>query len=113
MDEGFEAHREMAMKGAWDTGVAGVTPLSAFLLPIRPQVGLWHTTVVQWDSYNNPESVVTDLENYGIKWIMRVKDGRLIFLSLEEYAKEAVLYDRHPKKFFYDYGFPRELSEMK
>ena len=113
VDEGFEAHREMAMKGAWDTGVAGVTPLSAFLLPIRPQVGLWHTTVVQWDSYNNPESVVTDLENYGIKWIMRVKDGRLIFLSLEEYAKEAVLYDRHPKKFFYDYGFPRELSEMK
>ncbi len=99
-------------KGAWDVGVGGVTTLSAFLLPIRPQVGLWRTTVVKWDSYPEPAFIVRDLKDFGIEWIMRVEDRHLRFLSLEEYAQEAAHYDRFPKTIFYNYNFPPELTKV-
>ncbi len=111
--EGFAAQPEKIKNSAWDTGIAGVTPLSAFLLPIRPQVGLWHTSVVKWDSYKSPDLIAKDLESSGLKWIMRVQDDRLVFLSVKEYAQEAAGYDRFPQSLFYDYGFPKELSEIK
>ncbi len=110
---GFENNRELAMKSAWDIGVGGITPLSAFLLPIRPQVGLWNTTLVKWESYNDPKLIVKDLKDYGIERIMRVEEEQFVFLTPEEYAREAVTYNRFPKGISYDYGFPKELAEIK
>ena len=108
----FEKNIDKATTAAWDTGIGGVTTLSAFLLPHRPQVGLWHTTVVQWDSYQDKELIKKDLMNNNIEWIMRIENGQLKFLSLTEYAQEATSYDRHPKTLFYNYGFPEELSKI-
>jgi len=110
---GYRANPEKAKEAAWDTGVGGKTRFSAFLLPVQPQVGLWHTTVVGWESYDDQTLVVKDLLSYGIKWIMRVKDGQLIFISPDEYAQEVVAYDRFPSEKFYNYGFPSELSTVK
>lgn len=44
---------------------------------------------------------------------MRVKDDQLVFLPIEDYAQEAVQYERYPRKIFYNYGFPQELAEVK
>ena len=110
--DSYQENKEKILNGAWDIGVAGVTPFSAFLLPTRPQVGLWNTTLVRWNSYNDEELIVKDLHEAGLKWIMRVKEQSLQFLSLEEYAKEAVKYDRKPQKIFYNYGFPEELTKV-
>jgi hypothetical protein len=98
---------------AWDTGIGGVTPLSAYLLPTRPQLGLWHTTAVQWDSYSNAQAIIDDLQAQGIQWVMSVKDGRLNFESDRDYAQRAVGFDRYPKELFYNYGFPQELATVK
>ena len=112
-EAGLKAHPQKGMKGAWDIGIGGANPLSAFLLPVRPQVGLWNTSVVKWDSYAHPESIVADLKEHGIEWVMRVEGDRLIFLSPEQYAGEAVRYDRYPKNIFYNYNFPQELAEIR
>ncbi len=98
---------------AWDTGIAGKTNLSAFLLPTRLQVGLWHTTVVKWDSYSSVDKIPSDLKSFGIKWVMRVENGHLIFLSPQKYAAEALCYNRSPQGTAYNYGFPAELSGEK
>jgi len=113
--EEFNKNSALAMKSAWDIGLGmcGNTPLSAFLLPTRPQVGLWHTSVINWKSYEDPKWVVQDLKKYGLERIMRMQNDKLVFLTLEEYAQEAVRYDRFPKSLFFDYGFPKELSEIK
>lgn len=107
----YRLHPEQFEHKAWDTAIG--SQLSSFLLPIRPQVGLWSTTVVKWDSYDHPELIVKDLKEYGIEGVMRVKGGKLIFLTPEEYAREAAAYDRYPKSIFYNYNFPQELTEIR
>lgn len=99
-------------ESAWDTGVGGVNPFSAFLLPIRPQVGLWHTTVIQWDSYQDAELIVKDLKGAQIQWIMRMENGEFVFMSIEKYAQEAVNYNLQPERLFYNYGFPDEILKI-
>ncbi len=111
-EEGAKQNFRMFKSAAWDTGVGGVTPLSAYLLPSRPQVGLWYTTAVRWDSYKDVKTIVSDLKEQGIEWIMKAQNGKLIFESDEDYAKRAVLFDRYPKQLFYDYGFPQELANV-
>ncbi|MBI4308799.1 MAG: hypothetical protein HY591_00555 [Candidatus Omnitrophica bacterium] len=100
-------------RAAWDAGVGGVTKLSAFLLPVRPQVGLWYTTAVRWDSYGDPSLVARDLSTLGIDWVMTVKDGHLVFVSALAYGQRASGFDKHPRRLFYDYGFPAELSNVR
>ncbi len=98
---------------AWDSGVGGVTSLSAYFLPIRPQVGLWYTTAVDWKSYQNTQAIMNDLKKQNIEWVMRVQSGKLEFESAAAYAQRASLFDLHPKELFYNYGFPEELSRIK
>ena len=112
VDQYYDLRNEKIIKGAWDTGVGGMTNLSAFLLPIRPQVGLWHTTVVKWDSYKHEKLIVRDLKESDIEWIIRVREGRLDFLSAQEYSKIASKYNLHPEKIHYDYGFPSEITTV-
>ena len=108
---GAAAHPEMVQQSAWFEGVGGVTRLSAFLLPaIRPQAGLWYTTIVRWDSYANQESIVEDIKDYGLQWIMNGEGDQLVFLSPEEYAKQAVTFQRYPKAIFYQYDLVPEIT---
>jgi len=103
-------NKDRANRAAWDIGGRGGS-FPAFLLPIRPAVSLWHTNLIQWNSYQNEDSIVLDLEQRSIESIMRINDdGVLRFLPLREYAKEAVAYDRKPKNFLYTYNFPYELE---
>ena len=108
----FEHNKDRAMRSAWnDDGFHG---LSAFLLPDRPHVGLWFATVVRWDSYQNEELIIKDLKDYGLQWIMDSSSGpTVVFLSLEEYAKKAVTYDRFPKQIGFPYNMPEELTRSK
>jgi len=108
----FRQNLKKFLSGAWDTGNGGATGLSAYLLPTRPQVGLWYTSVVGWKSYEDPQAIVDDLHREKIYWIMRVTDGKLVFESAEEYAQRAVGFDRYPKELFYNYDFPKELAEV-
>ena len=100
------------MTGAWDTELGGISGLSAFLLPTRPQIGLWFTTAVKWDSYRDPNRVVVDLQAAEIQWVISVKDGHLFFETPQDYASRAVKYDFLPKKLFFNYEFPNELVDV-
>ncbi len=106
------ASQEKFNVSAWDTGVGGLTHLSAFLMPPIAQIGLWHTTVIRWSSYARSEDIINDLSKAHIQWILRVHDNTLQFETLADYAARAVLYDRNPKELFYNYGFPAELAKV-
>ena len=108
--DGLNKNKEKIDTSAWDHASSN---FPSFLLPVRPMVGPWWTTVIKWDSYKSPDLISKDLKDYSIEWIMRVKDNKLIFMPIEEYAGEAAGYDRHPQKIAYDYGFPPELSRIK
>jgi len=98
---------------AWDAGIGGVTSLSAFLLPVLPQVGIWHTSVVGFDSYADQKLIEKDLENAGIEWVLGTDNGKLKVESIKEYALRARGFERFPKTLFYNYGFPDELSRIQ
>lgn len=109
--EGFEQNKEKALRSAWYFDLYDATRFSAFLLPTRPEVSFWLTNIVSWSSYEREEDIVKDIKNYGIEYLMDVRDGRLVFLTPQEFAKEAVKNDRRPKKIFYPYDFPPELTK--
>ncbi len=113
VEQELPAYKELFASGAWDIGVAGVTPLSAFLLPTRPQVGLWYTTAVRWDSYSSPMLVAMDLSESGINWVMGVRNGHMYFENPLQYGQRAAAFDRHPSHLFYNYNFPEELSVVR
>lgn len=108
--KGLNENKEKVSLSAWDAGTGFNLP--AFLLPERPIVSLWATTIIKWDSYNKEESIINDLKEYGLKWVMSVRNDKLTFIPIEEYAREAVKYERFPKKIFWDYGFPAELANI-
>ncbi len=111
--EGFNKNKVKAEQSAWDIGMGGRTVLSMFLLPVRPQLGLWTTTVVRWDSYEKEELIVKDVTDFGVQWVMNAEGETLQFLTPKDYAKEAVGYERYPKTKYYNYNFPQELSEIR
>ena len=97
-------------RSAWDTSFGeGGKALSAFLLPLRPQVGLWLTGIIRWNSYAQSELVGADLTEYGVEKIFRVRDGKFQLVSGDVYAREAESFNRYPDRTVYDYGFPAEL----
>jgi hypothetical protein len=44
---------------------------------------------------------------------MRISQGHLVFVPAVEFAKEKITFERYPKKIFYDYDFPAELSQIR
>ena len=108
--ESFSQNKEKTTESAWDFGMIGAKRLSFFLLPIRPHVGKWSTSVICWDSYKSEDLIIRDLKTYGIKWIMRVKEDDLIFLPVEDYAHELLTDERYNEKITSDYGLPNELT---
>lgn len=111
--EKLKLDEEKIRQSAWDVSEwhEGVST-TAFLLPLHvPIVSLWYSTTIGWDSYSDEKLILKDLHRLGIKWIMRIEDnGKLLFIPIDEYASEAVKYDRYPKKISADYGFPAELT---
>lgn len=85
---------------------------SAFLIPDRPRISLLCTTTIKWDSYSRENLIISDLQHNGIKWVMEWKEKNLVFIPIEEFAREAVKFDRSPKKTLWDYGFPEEMTRI-
>jgi hypothetical protein len=108
----LEKNPQLAQNAAWDIGIASDAYIggSPFLLPIKPQVGLWGATVVKWESYDDPRLIVADLQKAGITSLIDVKSEIPHFITLEEYSLIAAKYDRHPSGLRFDYGFPSELA---
>jgi hypothetical protein len=101
-------------RSAWDTDMGeGNKALSSFLLPLRPQVGLWYTNIIKWQSYPNAKQSAAELSQYGVDWIFRVSDGGFRLLSSGEYALEAEKFDQFPDHTTWDYGFPAELVKVE
>ena len=109
----FHKNKQKSMKAAWDVGRGGANSLSAFLLPVRPQLGLWCTTIVKWSSYANEDLIINDLKEHKIEWVMNSESDELVFYTLEEYAEELVQENRYPEKMYYNYSFPKELSDIQ
>jgi len=84
----------------------------AFLLPDRPRISLLCTTAIRWNSYSKEGFIINDLQQNKIKWVMTFRENKLVFIPIEEFAREAVNFDRLPKKTLYDYGFPEELTRI-
>jgi hypothetical protein len=82
-------------------------------MPLSPKISFWFTNIIKWESYNNPQAVIKDLGSCGIKWVMRISQGHLVFVPAVEFAKEKITFERYPKKIFYDYDFPAELSQIR
>ncbi len=113
IDKEYAQHSDKTPLAAWLTGEGGKSaPGSAFLLPIRPQVDLWHTSIIRWDSYDFAPLMVKDLHDYGLQWLMEVKDGKLVFHPVEDYPAYSEIFERDPKQLFYNYGFPEELARV-
>jgi len=106
---GLRENNDKINNAAWDV-MSFSYPF--FLLPQRPIVSPWHSTTIKWDSYKNAEAVVNDLKRYNIEWIMQMRGGKLIFTPIEEYAQEAIKFDKHPGKKYSYYDLPPELSDV-
>jgi hypothetical protein len=91
--------------------VSAVSNFPLFFVPTRPVVGLYRTTVIDWDSYESVEKVKRDLEKNNIKWIMVWLGGErgLVFESVDEFAVRALGFDRNPQNIYSNYGMPGEL----
>ena len=107
-------HPDEYKRSAWDTDMGeGGKALSNFLLPLRPQVGLWYTTIIKWQSYPDSTQSWSDLHRYGVDWIFRVRDGKFQMVPSREYALEAEKFNRFPDHTTWDYGFPSELVKVE
>ena len=91
------------------TGI-GETVVSVFLLPVvLPQIDLWYTSVIKWNSYVSEEAIAKDIREYGLQWIIQRQDNTLKFMTPEEFSRIAVTWERHPKVITYPYNLPPEI----
>lgn len=109
--EAFRKNPEKIGVSAWDAIPAGMN-FPAFLLPIRPVISPWLSSTIRWDSYVSEEAVIGDLRYHDIEWVMSFRDHELVFVSAKDYAAEAIKFERYPKRIYFDYGFPSELSAI-
>ncbi len=107
--DGIRTNKDKFDSSAWFTSD---DTTSAFLLPDRPKISLLCTTTIKWDSYSREELVINDLKKNGIKWIMTFSKNSFVFSPIEEFAKEAVKFNRSPRRIMFDYGFPDELTRI-
>jgi len=105
---GLRSNSDKINYTAWDI-MSYNFPL--FLLPVRPLVSPWHCTTVRWDSYGNEKSIIADLAVHDLQWVMQMRDKQLVFVTPEEYAREAVKLDRTPRTKYACYDLPGELCD--
>jgi len=104
-------NKDKLSKAAWDMKSFNIN-IPQFLLPKRPVVSMWYSTLIRWDSYSSPELIVKDLENQEIEWIIALKDDDWVFMPIKDYAVEAAAYDKYPKQQFYSYHTVPELKDV-
>jgi len=111
-EKGYYDNLEKAQKSAW--GSASIWKrYSFFLVPFRPQITIWSTSIINWNSLENEELIAKDIRDYGLEYVMVPYDEELQFLTPEEYAKTIVHYKKKPDKILFDYGHPEELLKIK
>jgi len=98
---------------AWDMEAQEGGMLSSYLSPPMKQVDIWYTTAVSWQSYPNADAIEKDLHDEGIDWVIFVHHKKLVFEPALEYAKSISQFNFHLDSLFYNYGFPKELSDIK
>ena len=106
--EGLKINKDKINSSAWFM----IDNSNAFFFPDRPVVSLMLSTTIKWDSYSREGLIVNDLQDNNIKWVMTLRNGGLAFIPIQEFAGEAVKFERSPKKTYYDYGFPEELTKI-
>lgn len=104
--EAIDANPGKFNKAAYFTA-PGNYPL--FFLPTKPIVAVFRTSLICWDSFESQDLIIKDLANNDIDWIIYPSKGKVVFLSREEFATEAVRFDTNPQKIMSDYGIPEEL----
>lgn len=104
-------NKDKLNKLAWDHNSMGAYT-SAFLLPMKSVVSLEQNALIRWDSYKSQALIENDLRAYGIEWVITMDSGKVVFLTINEYAKKALSFDRYPKTTAYNYGFPEELYKI-
>ncbi|MBF0595615.1 MAG: hypothetical protein HQL22_11715 [Candidatus Omnitrophica bacterium] len=107
----LELQKDKIDRSAWYTGLECNFPL--FLLPDRPLASLWRSGLISWDSYDSADLIINNLKQRNIQWLMKYKDGHLVFVPIEEFAQEAVQYNRRPTETINNYDFPREIAQIK
>jgi len=112
VEKGLEENQSLIKRSAWDYSQFG-TNYSPFLVPIRPQVSFWWTTIIKWESYESEEKVIKDLKDFGIEYVMGVENAELKFIPIAEFAKEAVNFDKYPKRIQFPGYLPEELTRTK
>lgn len=110
IDQGLKDNAQKLDKAAWGLGEGQNYP--QFLIPTRPLVSLWSSSLIKWNSYGNTDAIISDLTDAGIEWVMVVEDKQLRFLPIQEYALIANKFNRFPDKTYCDYGFPPELNRI-
>ncbi|MBF0532824.1 MAG: hypothetical protein HQL23_06995 [Candidatus Omnitrophica bacterium] len=105
-----EKYPEVYAKSAWnyDQGAS----FSFFIVPVRPAISLWWTSMVRWKSYEKAELVEKDLRDNGIEFVLKPNDSGLNFQPVNEFAQDAIKINRFPSKTQFDYGFPPELTTV-
>lgn len=96
---------------AWDHNSMGAYT-SAFLLPMKSMVSLEQNAMIKWDSYKSQALIENDLRGYDIEWVITMDSGKVVFLSISDYAKKALSFDRYPRSTVCNYGFPEELYKI-
>ena len=108
--KGLNENKDKTDRAAWGAGESVNFP--EFLIPDKPLVSFWYTSVIRWDSYKDINLIIDDLRKAGIEWIMVLDSGKLNFLPIREYAIRAAKFNRFPAKIYIDYGQPAELTTI-
>lgn len=112
VEKGIIGNQALIEKSGWDYSQGG-TNYSPFLVPIRPQVSFWWTSIINWDSYESEEKIINDLRDFGIEYVMGVENSELRFIPISEFAKKAIKFDRYPKRIQFPGFLPEELTRTK
>ncbi len=110
INEAFRLHPEIMAKSAY-TYYIGTTDYSLFLVPPRPIIGLFFTSLVKWKSYEKIEWIVEDLKKHDIQSVIDIRDNHMVMLSPEEFAQQEIKRNRFPPQTLQEYGFPPELKD--
>ncbi len=78
LKEEIEKNSDKLGNSAWDLKTFGLN-IPAFLVPSRPIVSLWCSSLIKWESYVSEGLILKDLKDYDIRWVMQIKECSLVF----------------------------------
>lgn len=108
--KGLNENKDKTDRAAWGAGESVNFP--EFLIPDKPLISFWYTSIIKWDSFKDAALIIDDLRKAKIEWVMVVGSEKLEFLTTQEYAVRAAKFNRYPEKIYIDYGQPLELTTI-